>query len=100
MMTRTTIAAALAVLATIGAAGPAGACGSVRDWNEGVGYFATTTSSLIPMLDKLSVRFGESFTDEETALMKRSRRGYYLSGLLGMIGMILTFVLVISQSDS
>ena len=68
--------------------------GPVRDFYEGVGYYSISSSGMIPMLNQLRERFGDSFTPEEELMERNSRRFYYIGGSLVLVGFtsIVSFV--------
>jgi hypothetical protein len=60
--------------------------GPIREFYDGVGRYALTTSGLIPMLNRLRERFGDQFTAEEMLLERNARRAYYVGGSLALVG--------------
>jgi len=66
--------------------------GPVRDFPDGVGEYALTTSGLIPYLKKLQTKYGSQLSGQELALLRKSRICYYVSGAWG----ILIFVGILS----
>ena len=70
--------------------------GPVRDFYEGAGFYSISSSGMIPMLNQLRKRFGDSFTAEEELMERNSRRSYYIGASLVLIGFtsIVSFIFV------
>jgi hypothetical protein len=69
--------------------------GPTRDFYEGVGYYSLSSSGMIPMLNRLRDRFGDSFTTEERLLERNTRRLYYIGGSLALVGFVSIFVFTV-----
>lgn len=66
--------------------------GSVREFTDGVGFHPLSSSGLMPKLKKITEIIGDLLSDEELAVLKRSRAFYYTAGAWS----ILVFLAVLS----
>ena len=66
--------------------------GSVDEFTDGTGFHRLSSSGLMPKLKKITANIGDQLSEEEMAVLKRSRACYYTAGAWS----ILVFLAILS----